>query len=321
MSRETFQIVCNELRPHLQRQVTRFRHPVTVEARVAVTIWRLATNIEYRTIAALFGLGRSTVGEIVIDTCEAINTQLMSRYIRVPHEDSLQDIVDGFRHQWGFPQAIGAIDGTHIPILRPQESASDYYNRKGYYSVLMQGVVDFRGLFMDVNIGWPGKVHDARVLVNSSFYRKCNSGIMFPDWRSNLGGLDVPLVILGDPAYPLMSWLIKPYLENSGTTPQERYFNYRLSRARMVVENSFGRLKGRWRCLMKRIDAHISNVPGIVGACVVLHNMCEIYGDHCLQEWMVSDVSSPINHHPASSVICTNGNSVRDAIRDHIYSV
>ena len=53
----------------------------------------------------------------------------------------------------------------HIPILRPRESASDYYNRflcrfcAYVYSVLMQGVVDFRGLFMDVNIGWLGKVH------------------------------------------------------------------------------------------------------------------------------------------------------------------
>ena len=73
MSKETFEIICNELRPHLQRQETRFRHPVTVEVRVAVTIWRLATNVEFRTIAALFGLGRSAVGEIVIDTCEAMH--------------------------------------------------------------------------------------------------------------------------------------------------------------------------------------------------------------------------------------------------------
>ena len=157
MSNETFEIICNELQPHLQRQETRFRHPVTVEARVAVTIRRLATNVEYQIIAALFGLGRSTVGEIVIDTCEAINNHFMSRYIRVPHEDSLRDIVDGFKHQWGFPQAIGAIDGTHIPILRPQESVSDYYNRKGYYSVLMQGVIDFRGSSQMLTLAGRGK--------------------------------------------------------------------------------------------------------------------------------------------------------------------
>ena len=42
--------------------------------------------------------------------------------------------------------------------------------------MLMQAVVDFRGIFMDVNIGWPGKVHDARVFVNSSFYLKASNG-------------------------------------------------------------------------------------------------------------------------------------------------
>ena len=68
MSKETFLILCNE------RQMTRFRQPISVEARLALTIWRLGTNVEYRTIAGLFGLGRSTVGEIVmspdVEVCE-----------------------------------------------------------------------------------------------------------------------------------------------------------------------------------------------------------------------------------------------------------
>ena len=321
MSRDTFEILCTELKPYLERQVTSFREPISVEIRVAVTLWRLATNVEYRTIAGLFGLGRSTVGEIVLDTCEVITRMLTHKYVRIPQGNSLQEVIDGFEGRTGFPQVVGAIDGTHIPILRPQHSASDYYNRKGFYSIIMQAVVDFRGLFMDVNIGWPGKVHDARVFANSSFFKKGSNGTLFPNWKHTIGNVDVPLLILGDPAYPL---LMKPYLENVHTTPQEQNFNHRQSRARMVVENAFGRLKGRWRCLLKRNDSHISNVPYIVGACVVLHNMCEIYGDHCLLEWIQAS-----NSHSQPSMISTQppptnntvniaARNIRDAIRDFL---
>ena len=59
MTKDTFEKVCNEVKPYITRQVTRFRQPVSVEARVAITIWRLSTNIEFRTIANLFGLGKS----------------------------------------------------------------------------------------------------------------------------------------------------------------------------------------------------------------------------------------------------------------------
>ena len=65
----------------------------------------------------------------------------------------LKEIVEGFETYCGFPQAAGTIDGSHIPILRPDESASDYNIHKGYYSIIMQAMVDFRGLFMDVCIG------------------------------------------------------------------------------------------------------------------------------------------------------------------------
>lgn len=172
---------CDELRPHLERQTTKFRLPVSVEVRVAVTIWRLGANVELRTLAALFGLGRSTVGEIVLDTCDAIAIHLLPKYIRIPQNCCLRAIEEGFEHRWGFPHTVGAIDGSHIPILKPMESASRLFHRKCHYSVLMQAVVDFWGLFMDVNIGWPGTVHDARVFANSSLYRRGSNGTLLPN--------------------------------------------------------------------------------------------------------------------------------------------
>ena len=91
----------------------------------------------------LFGLGGSTVGEIVLETCEVIAEQLLPKYVRVPNDTCLCEIVDGFFLKWGFPQTVGALDGTHIPILKPVDSASDYYNHKGFYSVLMVGTRRF----------------------------------------------------------------------------------------------------------------------------------------------------------------------------------
>ena len=320
MSKDTFDFLCHQLQPHIEKQCTILRAPISVPERVAVTIWRLATNIEYRTLSELFGIGRSTVGEIVNETCDAICKHLLPQYVRIPQGDSLREIIEGFCTHWGFPQTVGAIDGTHIPILRPQESASDYYNRKGYYSIIMQALVDHRGLFMDIYSGWPGKVHDARVFVNSALYRKAINNKLLPDWSENLCGVEVPLIILGDPAYPALPWLMKPYVENAQTSPEAKYFNYRQSRARMVVENSFGRLKGRWRCLLKRMDCQLQNVNKIVGSCVVLHNICELVGDRCLEEW--------IHHEPAAEFrrlgnipsVPQPASNIRNAIKEYLSS-
>ena len=166
MTQDTFRMLCSYLQPHLLKKVTRFRNPVSVEQRVAVTIWRLATNVELRTISALFGLGQSTVRKIVNDTCKAITTHLLNKFVRVPEGQRLDEDSEGFEHKRGFPQAVGAVDGTHIPIICPEDSGADYYNRKCFYSIIMQAVVDYQGLFIDVYIGWPGKVHDAQVFVN-----------------------------------------------------------------------------------------------------------------------------------------------------------
>ena len=81
----------------------------------------------------------------------------------------------------------GAIDGTHIAIIAPKEDHTDYVNRKGYHSVVMQALVDCNYLFRDV-IGWPGSVHNARILSNSTIYDKGNDNNLFPDIWESIGG-------------------------------------------------------------------------------------------------------------------------------------
>ena len=286
MSRETFVYLCDQLRPTLARSDTTFRKAISVEHRVAIAVWRLATNVEYRTIGHLFGVSRSSVCMIVNEVCTAIVTKLMHRFIRLPTGAKLDEVVAGFRNRWGFPQCAGAVDGTHIPIIAPTEYHADYHNRKGWYSILMQAVVDHAYRFTDVYIGWPGRVHDARVFANSMIYRKAERQALFPNDMVNIEGEQVPIVLLGDPAYPLMTWLMKPFSDNGRLTDSQTRFNYRLSKARMVVENAFGRLKGRWRCLLKRNDNALKNVPNVVASCCVLHTLCETWGESFDDAWL-----------------------------------
>lgn len=90
----------------------------------------------------------------------------------------------------------------------------------------------------------------------------------------------MPLTLLGDAAYPLMSWLMKPYSDHGQLTVEQQHFNYRLSRARMTVECAFGRLKGRWRCLLKQSELQLKTMPVVVTACCILHNLCEQHRDY-----------------------------------------
>ena len=84
MTHNIFKYLCHEVGPFIDKQATQMREPYDVEKRVAVPIWRLATNAEYRTLAELFGLGHYTIGIIVLETCKAIAQHLFSKYVRFP---------------------------------------------------------------------------------------------------------------------------------------------------------------------------------------------------------------------------------------------
>lgn len=91
----------------------------------------------------------------------------------------------------------------------------------------------------------------------------------------NINGVDVPYIILGDPAYPLKTWLMKNYIYSDNMTKEEDSFNVHMNSARVRVEIALGRLKGRWRRLQKALDVQVSFAPFLVGAACTLHNIVE----------------------------------------------
>lgn len=288
MRRTSFLHLCNILRSDLERKNTRFRSSVPVEQRVAMCLWRLATNLRLRSISHLFGVGDSTACTIVQQVVAAINRVMLHHYIKAPSDADLRTIVQGFRDEWGFPQIAGAIDVTHISTLAPVDNPEDYSTRKGFYSVLLQGVVDHNLKFWDISVGWPGRVHASKVLEKSSLYQRAQNGTLLPCWTETFESVDVPLLILGDAAYPLLPWLLRPFPEDErcrGATQAQTTFNRQLSQARTSVDRAFGRLKGRWRCLQKKCNAHISLISHVISACCVLHNFCETHNE----EWVDED--------------------------------
>lgn len=178
----------------------------------------------------MLGVAKGTLCVIVHEECDAIIEILIKRFIKFPSGSQLTDTLNGFERFHGFPRCIGAIDVTHIEILAPENYTKDYYNHKGYYSILMQAVADHRYCVTDVNIGWPGSVHDACVFKNSQLYKRdTQRTLFFTTCYNMISGVKVPPVILGDLAYPILAWLMKPFSDNGLLSSQTKEFNYRFS--------------------------------------------------------------------------------------------
>ena len=223
-----------------------------------------------------FGVGKSTLSETVKKVCAVINQRLGPKVLKLPqNEKEMKELIDKFKHKFGFPQTFGCIDGTHVPIRQPTENCHDFFCYKMKYSLNCQAVCDYRGIFLDVDVRWPGSVHDARVYSNSDIKTLFQQKRIPMVYEELLPGDDkIPPIILGDPAYPLLPNLMKEY--TSCNSNKEVVFNEMLRSGRNQIECAFGRLKARWRILNRPINMKLEHVPDIIYACFVLHNFCQL---------------------------------------------
>ncbi|XP_011883630.1 PREDICTED: uncharacterized protein LOC105570793, partial [Vollenhovia emeryi] len=119
-----------------------------------------------------------------------------------------------------------------------------------------------------------GRRSDGGIFKDSLMGQKFNEKTMnvpAPE-RLTVDGMPLPYVLVGDEAFQLTDYLLRPFPGKEGLDEAKSIFNYRLSRARRVVENSFGILVTQWRLLKKPIEATVENTIQMVQAIICLHN-------------------------------------------------
>eukprot|EP00983_Pelagomonas_calceolata_P016375 517258-Pelagomonas_calceolata.AAC.1 len=259
--------------------------PVCGEQLAACLIF-LANGSCYGDVAGQMNYSRTTIFRAAHDVAYCLSTYFPNK-LRFPRTtDQMMQNAAGFykrgQHkggtQKGIPHIVGAIDGTHVAIRNPQKGQPGYFNRKQYTSINVCAICDHRGRFLSVHAGEPGSVHDSAVLQSSNFGHNLHLGwIGSLMWgaRTLVNSVAVPFSIIADSAYATKTFMIPAYKDCSRQDRARTIFNTKHAATRNVVERAFGRLKCRWRCLLKQNDLTLEYVNNMITACFVLHNICE----------------------------------------------
>lgn len=125
--------------------------------------------MSFRSLGFTFRMGKSTVRQIVNETCEAMWNILQPIHMPQPTEEIFKNIANDFWNLWQFPNCVGAIDGKHIRIKCPQGSGSLLYNYKKI-SIVLQGISDANYKFITIEVGGYGKQSDGGTFSSSQLY-------------------------------------------------------------------------------------------------------------------------------------------------------
>ena len=164
---------------------------------------------------------------------------------------------------------MGAIDGTHVPIVAPWVNPEQYWTYKKNFAINVQLIVNHQGAITHLSCRWPGSVHDSRVLSESYMQDMLDANILGQYY------------LLGDSGYSCQYNLLTPYPNYPvKLTEEEKYYNKALSRTRVKVECVIGQLKNKFSCLQTTSHYQPETVSLIIKACCFLWNFGLLTGDN-----------------------------------------
>uniref|UniRef100_A0A3Q0QRU5 DDE Tnp4 domain-containing protein n=1 Tax=Amphilophus citrinellus TaxID=61819 RepID=A0A3Q0QRU5_AMPCI len=282
LSPELFAKLLTMVTPKIEKIHTNMREPISPEERLAICLRFLATGDSFATIAFNYRVGNSTTGKIVDEVAQAIWDVLQPEYMPEPTTDDWKAIAEGFKTRWNFPNCIGALDGKHVVLQAPPSSGSKYFNYKGSHSIVLLAVVDADYIFRVIDVGRYGRNSDGGILLESPLGKRLRAGTLgIPEDTTLQGAEDLgpmPHVLVADEAFPLQRHIMRPY-PGRQLQRKERCFNYRLSRARRIVENAFGILSTQWQMYHRVLGICPRKADSVVKATCILQNYMRQNGE------------------------------------------
>lgn len=271
---QQFQFLLDKIGSRIAKKETLLRPSIKAAERLAVTLRYLATGETFKSLEYSFRISRTLISSTVIECCEALYETLQPTYLKTPTtEKEWLEVARAFEARWNFPNGIGAIDGKRITLQQPYNAGSHYFDYKSNNSVILLAIIGPNCECLWADVGTNGRAPDGGIWQRSDMKRLLETNeICLPPTKS-LPGREklVPYVLTGDDAFPLTTYLMKPY-PRTGLTNEERVFNYRLSRMRRISENGFGIIANMWRVFRAPILLQPEKVIKITLAVLVLHN-------------------------------------------------
>ena len=183
MTPEFFEMIKTRLEPCLARQATNYRAPISVGEKLALTIRYLATGESCTSLSCQFRVGRSTLSKFLPEVCRVIHDEFTREYLRCPTTPGeWKELEMEFGIRLNVPHALGALDGKHVALTKPNNSGALYHNYKGFFSIVMLALVDGQYKFRWVDAGTARSCSDAQIFNACQLKRRIEDGrIGFPD--------------------------------------------------------------------------------------------------------------------------------------------
>ncbi|KAJ1689300.1 hypothetical protein LUZ63_013455 [Rhynchospora breviuscula] len=306
------------------------RGDLIIEEHVGMFLQLVAQGATIRKLCLDFQHSEETVSRSLREVLCCI-LRMIPQYMKLPgaNEPVHPKLRQGIEF-YPFKDALGAIDGTHIPAFSDWEETfkERWRNRKGHMTQNVMAEVDFNGNFLTVVSGWEGSAHDALIL-----RRTVERGFTVPEGR----------YYLVDGGYANTHQFLSPYRGKTyhlaqfrQRRAQDRYenaeelYNHRHAQLRNVVEKTFGILKGRFRILKDMHRYKYSFQTKLVIACCVLHNFINRHQSAQVDLWEDatsgddsddSDAEAPSTSTNVSrGTDAQRGGALRDSIRDMLWN-
>ena len=267
----TFDILCSQLLQHSVFTNRSYRNQLPIEFQVAIALYRFGhegNGVSCESVAQWAGLSVGGVLKVTLRVIEAIlSNQNAVRWVSEEEKEEAKQWVEQASGCQTWRDGYCMVDGTLIPLFaKPSFFGEAYFDRKSNYSLNVQLISLPNLRIIDYVVGHCGSAHDSTVFKDSRCVQEQQQLFTPKEW------------IWGDSAYTAQTWMVTPYKRPLSMQPDNRRFNYHLSKVRVRSEHAVGFLKGRFASLsglriqIRDADSHIAALSWI-RACIILHTL------------------------------------------------